>query len=223
MKININGNLVEIKKGLKLRFLGDKIGEVTSKAPWQSESGVIKFEAKIDDELLTVRESHILGIVENKITKRFSTDDSLDSENNSYQREVYNKLKSLSKITEDIKEKETEDSEILELPAEELSKNKDNKKVDKTEEIEPMFSLIPQAALLEVAKVMASKSYNYSENKKVTTYINNALVSINKFLMNEDIDNETKTNHIAIAISNLMIILDSIIIKKSTDDRNKSY
>lgn len=221
MKININGNLVEIKKGLKLRFLGDKIGEVTSKAPWQSESGVIKFQAKIDNELLTVRESHILDIVENKITKRFSTEDSLDSENNSYQREVYNKLKSLSKITENIEE--TEDSKTLELSAEELSKNKDNEEMDKTEEIEPMFSLIPQAALLEIAKVMTKKSYNYSENKKVTTYINNALVSINKFLMNKDIDDKTKTNHIAIAISNLMIILDSIIIKKSTDDRNKNY
>ena len=97
-----------------------------------------------------------------------------------------------------------------------------------TGEDKPRFSLIPQAALEEVARVLTygAKKYpdfNYSKPQTVTTYLDAAHRHINKFLRNEDIDDETKTNHLANAIANLMITLDSILLGNAIDDRNDVY
>jgi hypothetical protein len=96
------------------------------------------------------------------------------------------------------------------------------------QQVKPKLSLIPQLALLEVAKVFTygeSKydAYNYSKGEDMTVYIDAALRHINKFLMNEDIDDETKTNHLANAIADLMMTLDNIMLSKTNDNRNPAY
>lgn len=92
----------------------------------------------------------------------------------------------------------------------------------------PKFSLIPQHSLLEVAKVFTFgedkyKAYNYSKGEDATVYVDAAMRHINKYLMQEDIDNETKTHHLANAIADLLMTLDNILIGKSNDNRNEHY
>ena len=92
----------------------------------------------------------------------------------------------------------------------------------------PKFSLMPQKALLEVAKVFTYgedkyEAFNYSKGENTTVYIDAAMRHINAFLCNEDIDNETKTNHLANAAADLLMTLDNILNGTSVDDRNKYY
>lgn len=92
----------------------------------------------------------------------------------------------------------------------------------------PKFTLMPQHALLEVAKVFTfgeSKynAFNYSKGEDATVYIDAALRHINKYLMCKDIDSETNTHHLANAIADLLMSLDNIIIGKSNDNRNDEY
>lgn len=92
----------------------------------------------------------------------------------------------------------------------------------------PKFSLIPQHALLEVARVFTFgedkyKAYNYSKGEDATVYVDAAMRHINKYLMQEDIDDETKTHHLANAVADLLMTLDNILIGKSNDNRNEHY
>jgi len=94
--------------------------------------------------------------------------------------------------------------------------------------IKPKYSLMPQKALLEVAKVFTYgehkyDAYNYSKGEYVTTYIDAAMRHINTFLCNEDIDKETKTNHLANAAADILMTLDNILNGTSIDNRNKNY
>lgn len=94
--------------------------------------------------------------------------------------------------------------------------------------IKPRMSLLPQAAILEVAKVLtygANKydAYNFSKGEEDTTYADACLRHINQYLMNNDIDNESKCHHLAHAAANLLMALDNILVGKSIDNRNKVY
>ena len=94
--------------------------------------------------------------------------------------------------------------------------------------IKPKYSLMPQKALLEVAKVFTYgehkyDAYNYSKGEYVTTYIDAAMRHINAFLCNEDIDKETKTNHLVNAAADILMTLDNILNGTSIDNRNKNY
>ncbi len=89
------------------------------------------------------------------------------------------------------------------------------------------FTLIPQEALLEVAKVFtlgANKYgvFNYSLGTNYRRYIAASQRHTNQWLRGEDID-EIGTNHLANAIASLMMILDNQLTNKGTDDRNKVY
>jgi hypothetical protein len=106
-----------------------------------------------------------------------------------------------------------------ELALKELSKDGHEK---------PDFSLIPQLAISEVARVMmygAKKydAYNFSKGEYNTVYCAAALRHINKYLLNQDIDDESGLYHLAHAVSNLMMLLDNDLSGTSIDNRNKAY
>lgn len=91
----------------------------------------------------------------------------------------------------------------------------------------PDFTLIPQEALLEVAKVFtygANKYgvFNYSEGMEYRRYIAAAQRHINQWLRGEDLD-EIGTNHLSNAIASLMMVLDNQKTNKGIDNRNKVY
>lgn len=91
----------------------------------------------------------------------------------------------------------------------------------------PDFTLIPQEALLEVAKAFThgATKYgkdNYSLGTNYRRYVAAAQRHINQWLRGEDID-ESGTNHLSNAISSLMMVLDNQLTNKGTDDRNKVY
>lgn len=97
----------------------------------------------------------------------------------------------------------------------------------KFDEGKPDFTLIPQEALLELAKVFthgANKygKHNYSLGTDYSRYIAAAHRHINQWLRGEDID-EIGTNHLANAAASLLMVLDNQKTNKGTDDRNKVY
>ena len=110
-----------------------------------------------------------------------------------------------------------------------VTEKADKEYIDKeTNELKPRFSLIPQYALEEVAKVFTYgaekyEEHNYSKGAPNLDYIDAALRHINKYLRNRDIDHETAYSHLAHAISNLMMTLDNDMIGVSIDKRNKAY
>lgn len=91
---------------------------------------------------------------------------------------------------------------------------------------EPL-DLIPYEALKEIAKVLdfGGKKYNYFNWLSGIQYrrlISAAFRHINKFNSGENIDDETKTNHLANAICSLMFILhyeSNKKLYKKFDDR----
>ena len=97
----------------------------------------------------------------------------------------------------------------------------------KNDENKPDFTLIPQEALLEVAKVFTHGEkkygkYNYSCGTSYTRYIAACHRHLNQWLKGEDND-EIGTNHLGNAIASLMMLLDNIETERGTDDRNKVY
>lgn len=91
----------------------------------------------------------------------------------------------------------------------------------------PNFTLIPQEALLELAKVFTHGAdkygkWNYSLGTDYTRYIAAAQRHINQWLRGENID-EIGTNHLANAAASLLMILDNQLTKVGNDDRNKIY
>jgi hypothetical protein len=94
--------------------------------------------------------------------------------------------------------------------------------------VKPRLSLLPQLALVEVAKVFtygANKydEYNFSQGAKNTTYIDASLRHINKYLCNSNVDDESNLFHLAHAVSNLMMVLDNDLLNKSIENRNRYY
>lgn len=97
----------------------------------------------------------------------------------------------------------------------------------KNDEGKPDFTLIPQAALLEVAHVFTKGAdkygvFNYSQGTKYRRYIAAAHRHINQWLRGEDID-EIGTNHLSNAIASLMMVLDNQLTNMGEDDRNSMY
>lgn len=101
------------------------------------------------------------------------------------------------------------------------------KETIKFDQGKPDFTLIPQEALLEIAKVFThgSDKYgkdNYSLGTNYRRYVAAAHRHINQWLRGENID-EIGTNHLANAAASLMMILDNQITKRGNDDRNLVY
>jgi hypothetical protein len=91
----------------------------------------------------------------------------------------------------------------------------------------PKFTMIPQLALNEVAKVFthgANKygDFNYSKQGDVLRYIDALLRHTNQYLSGEDMD-ESKVHHLACVAANALMALDGIINNTITDNRNKTY
>lgn len=97
----------------------------------------------------------------------------------------------------------------------------------KYDEGKPDFTLIPQLALKEVAKVATKggikyPSFNYSKEKSPRRYVAAGLRHINEYLLGENID-EIGTHHLANAAMSIMMALDNILNGTVEDDRNKNY
>ena len=105
-----------------------------------------------------------------------------------------------------------------------------DKKIKKAKKFDigkPGFSNIPRLALLEVAKVMTygAKKYgkfNYSGTIDATRLTDALERHLNQYLCGVDID-ESKSHHVAHIACNALMLLDSILIGKVNDDRNKAY
>lgn len=109
------------------------------------------------------------------------------------------------------------------LLAEKASKEHSKNGIDK-----PQLSLIPQHALIEVAKVFmygAKKydEYNYSKGEKNTVYTDACMRHINQYLLGKDNDDESKLLHLAHAVANLMMVIDNTIIGTNIENRNGAY
>lgn len=136
-------------------------------------------------------------------------------------------------------DKETEDSKSEEVSVKGAQTNDSNPDITKSKTgalkefskggvPKTRFSLLPQAALKEVADVLtlgADKyaAYNFSKGAKDTTYIDAAMRHLHAYLMNEDIDPESKKHHLAHAAADILMTLDNIMVGTVIDDRNKIY
>jgi len=89
------------------------------------------------------------------------------------------------------------------------------------------FTMIPQLALREVAKVFTHGAekygeFNYSGKGDVLRYIDALQRHINQYLTGEDID-ESGVHHLACVAANALMALDGILNGSINDNRNKSY
>lgn len=102
-----------------------------------------------------------------------------------------------------------------------------NDKFKKYDQGKEKFTMIPQLALKEVAKVFtygANKygDFNYSKQGDVLRYIDALQRHTNQYLTGEDID-ESNVHHLACIAANALMALDGILNNTITDNRNKSY
>jgi hypothetical protein len=91
----------------------------------------------------------------------------------------------------------------------------------------PKFTMIPQLALKEVAKVFTHGAdkygeFNYSGNGDVLRYIDALHRHINQYLTGEDTD-ESGVHHLACVAANALMALDGILNNSINDNRNKTY
>jgi len=106
-----------------------------------------------------------------------------------------------------------------------------SQKTKKFDSGKAMMSMIPQEALLEVARSFThgAKKYgefNYSLGIEYTRMTDAALRHINKALRGLDFDEDSgqdKLYHLANAVASLMILLDGQILKIIKDNRNGKY
>lgn len=101
------------------------------------------------------------------------------------------------------------------------------KETIKHDQGKPDFTLIPQAALEEIAKVFTYGAekygvFNYSFGTNYRRYVAAANRHINSWLRGNNIDT-IGTNHLSNAAASLMMVLDNQLTKKGIDDRNKVY
>jgi len=103
-------------------------------------------------------------------------------------------------------------------------------KANKNDGGKPSFSSIPQLALLEVAKGFTHGKdkyglFNYSGEMEILRYIDALDRHKNQFLTYADKDDidESGVHHLALVACNALMALDSILTKKSIDNRNKIY
>lgn len=198
MLITINGKIVDVVNGVKL--------ELTNK-----KQVVVRDEPKFTSGL------YIIDVYHEPTNVNYSI------EKNDIER-VLSEINVVND-TYSIKSKKVEESKNFNTIVNQIKALKEHSINGNTK---PKFSLMPQKALLEVAKVFTYgehkyEAFNYSKGENVTVYIDAAMRHINAFLCNEDIDNETKTNHLANATADLLMTLDNILNGTSVDDRNKYY
>lgn len=130
----------------------------------------------------------------------------------------------LDKLNRPASGKEALEAQIHKL---DIIKEEFNSETIKHDYGKPDFTLIPQEALLETAKVFTLGAqkygvYNYSLGTNYRRYIAAAQRHMNKWLRGEDLD-EIGTNHLSNAIASLMMVLDNQITGKGIDDRNMVY
>lgn len=118
--------------------------------------------------------------------------------------------------------------DFYEEQSDKIKSDKANKEHSKNGIDKPQFSLIPQHAIIEVAKVFmygAKKydAYNYSKGEKNTVYTDACMRHINQYLLGNDNDDESKLLHLAHAVANLMMIIDNTIIGTNIEGRNGIY
>ena len=196
--MTINGKIVDVVKGVRL--------ELTNK-----KQVVVRDEPKFSDGLYIVDVYHEPTNVNYSIEKADIEIVLLEINN------VNNTYSIKPNLVEECKNFNTVVDKIRALKEHSIDGN-----------TKPKFSLMPQKALLEVAKVFTYgehkyEAFNYSKGEDITVYIDAAMRHINAFLCNEDIDKETKTNHLANATADLLMTLDNILNGTSVDNRNKYY
>ena len=103
-------------------------------------------------------------------------------------------------------------------------------KLKKFDQGKPKFSMIPQKALKEVAKVFTHGAekygdFNYSGEGEVLRYVDALQRHCNQYLTFEDLDDtdESGVHHLACVAANALMALDSIINNTIVDNRNKNY
>lgn len=89
------------------------------------------------------------------------------------------------------------------------------------------FTMIPQLAIREVAKVFTHGAdkygeFNYSGKGDVLRYMDALQRHTNQYLIGEDID-ESGVHHLACVAANALMTLDGILNKSINDNRNKAY
>jgi hypothetical protein len=150
----------------------------------------------------------------------------LDKLNRPATNEEYKGIKKSPCISHD---KQTEIAEQVER-LKEINKQvllKDFSKALKHDTGKPEYSNLPRRALLEVVKVMTYGKnnygkYNYSGSIESSRLSDALERHLNKYLMNEDID-ESSYHHLAHVAANALMLLDGILTKQVIDDRNKIY
>lgn len=89
------------------------------------------------------------------------------------------------------------------------------------------FTMIPQLALKQVAKVFTHGAekygeFNYSGKGDVLRYMDALQRHTNQYLTGEDID-ESGVHHLACVAANALMALDGILNGSINDNRNKAY
>ena len=98
----------------------------------------------------------------------------------------------------------------------------------KFDEGKTCLSDIPQKTLFSVAKTFnyGAKKYskfNYSAGTDWLRYYDACQRHLHAWMIGEDIDIESSSNHIDNAIASLMMLRENIHLNSGTDNRNKEY
>lgn len=102
-----------------------------------------------------------------------------------------------------------------------------NDKFKKYDQGKEKYTMIPQLALKQVAKVFTHGAdkygdFNYSKQCDVLRYIDAMQRHTNQYLTGEDMD-ESGVHHLACVAANALMALDGILNETMIDNRNKAY
>ena len=102
-----------------------------------------------------------------------------------------------------------------------------NGKFVKDDQGKEKYTMIPQLAIKQVAKVFTHGAdkygdFNYSKQGDILRYIDAMQRHTNQYLTGENID-ESGVHHLACVAANALMALDGILNKTITDNRNKAY
>jgi hypothetical protein len=102
-----------------------------------------------------------------------------------------------------------------------------NSKFVKDDQGKEKYTMIPQLALKQVAKVFTHGAdkygdFNYSKQCDVLRYIDAMQRHTNQYLTGEDMD-ESGVHHLACVAANALMALDGILNETMIDNRNKFY
>lgn len=102
-----------------------------------------------------------------------------------------------------------------------------NDKFKKYDQGKEKYTMIPQLALKQVARVFTHGAdkygdFNYSKQCDVLRYIDAMQRHTNQYLTGEDMD-ESGVHHLACVAANALMVLDGILNETMIDNRNKFY